>query len=111
MLIETIGWIGALLFSLCAVPQAIACYRDGNAKGLDWLFLLMWAGGEVLTLGYVLTKDNVAPLIVNYVLNLACLLVILYYKIKPRPTILKQVEYSIGNSGRSKPLPLKQKGK
>lgn len=83
-MIELIGWIGALLFSLCAVPQAYACYRSGRADGLDWAFLMMWFWGEILTLGYVLTKDNVAPLLTNYILNLACLLIILYYKIKPR---------------------------
>ena len=81
---EVIGWIGAILFALCGIPQAWKAYKDGHSDGLSWSFLLMWFGGEVLTIAYVLTKSDVAPLLLNYILNLVCLLTMLNYKIFPR---------------------------
>lgn len=78
---ELVGWLGAALFSLCAVPQAIKCWRDGNADGLSWTFLLMWFFGEVLTTIYVWPTQQY-PLLANYFFNGMCLLVILYYKVR-----------------------------
>lgn len=80
---EIIGWIGALCFSLCALPQSIMCYKQGHAKGLSWAFLLLWMVGEILTIIYVVPKGHL-PLIANYVINLALLQVMVYYKIWPR---------------------------
>lgn len=81
-MIELMGWIGAVLFALCAVPQAIHCIRVKSADGLSWSFLMMWLWGEILTLLYVILTSADKILIFNYVFNLACLLVILRYKIK-----------------------------
>lgn len=77
---ELIGWVGSLLFSLCAVPQARQCYQQKHSDGINWSFLLMWLFGEILTLIYVLPTRQ-WPLITNYCLNLACLSIIFYYKI------------------------------
>lgn len=81
---DTIGWLGALCFSLCALPQAIQSYRQGHSKGLAWSFLLLWLAGEVLTMIYIWPK-MLWPLMVNYIFNLICLLVIIRYKIKETP--------------------------
>lgn len=80
--IELIGWMGAVLFSLCAFPQAYACYKTKHAKGLSWAFLGMWAVGELLTLIYAVVALSSWPLLFNYCFNLLCLFVILYYKVK-----------------------------
>jgi len=82
-MMDTIGWIGSILFAACGIPQALDSYNKGNSDGLTWAFLLMWFFGEVLTLIYIIPKLD-WPLIFNYTNNLVCLLVILRYKIKPR---------------------------
>ncbi len=80
---ELIGWAGSILFAACGIPQAYESYNKGNSNGLTWAFLLMWLGGEVLTLIYIIPKLD-WPLLFNYSCNLLCLLLILRYKIKPR---------------------------
>lgn len=82
--IEAIGWIGAVCFATCALPQAIKSYKDGTSRSISILFLGLWVVGEVLTLAYILFTTMQLPLIVNYVFNLLCLAVILYYYFYPR---------------------------
>lgn len=80
---EFVGWLGAVLFAICGLPQAIQCAKDGHARGLNWFFLLAWLGGEVLTIAYVLPKMDI-PLLANYFVNLIFLLIMLRYKIWER---------------------------
>ena len=83
MTLELIGWIGSILFAICGLPQAISCYKSGNANGIDWLFLMAWLGGEILTLIYVWPRSD-WPLITNYTINLIFVLIIFRYKMFPR---------------------------
>jgi len=79
---EKIGWLGAILFALCGLPQAIQSIQDGHSNGISWVFLLMWLVGELLTLYYVWKKDSkLLPLLFNYVLNIIFVGIILFYKI------------------------------
>lgn len=80
---ESIGWIGAIMLAFCGLPQAVECIRKGNANGLNWSFLLMWLGGELFTIAYVFPKSD-WPLIFNYSVNIVCISVIVWYKLKPR---------------------------
>lgn len=89
---EVVGWLGSILFSLCAVPQAWQCYRQKHADGLSWTFLLMWLTGEILTAVYVWPTQQY-PLLANYFFNGLCLLVILRYRI--RPTVTPVVRYAV----------------
>ena len=79
--VEIFGWIAAVCFSLCALPQAVKCFQEKHAHGVSWGLLILWAVGEIFALLYVLPKKD-TPLILNYVNNLIFLAVILYYKIK-----------------------------
>lgn len=83
-MVEVIGWIGAVCFALCAVPQAWLSWRQGHSKGVSASFLAMWFIGEVCMLGYSLIEIDSLQIIVNYIFNLACLLVIISYKVRPR---------------------------
>jgi len=84
-MIQLIGCIGAISFSLCAVPQAWQCFKQGHAKGLSPLFLLLWGLGEVcMTIYVLLTVGWDIPLLSNYLFNFACLLVMSYYRFNPR---------------------------
>ena len=80
---DTIGWIGSLLFAICGFPQAWQCARDGHSRGLNWFFLGCWFGGEVLTIIYIYPKMDL-PLLANYFANMGFLLVMLRYKIWER---------------------------
>jgi uncharacterized protein with PQ loop repeat len=80
---ETIGWIGSILFGVCGLPQAIQCAKDGHSRGLNWFFLLAWLFGEIFTLAYVWPKADY-PLLANYLVNLVFLAIMLRYKIKER---------------------------
>lgn len=83
-MMEYIGWTGALLFAICGLPQAIQCYRAGHSRGLDWMFLICWLFGEILTIIYIWPK-NEYPLLFNYLANLVFLGVMIFYKIWERP--------------------------
>ena len=84
-MMEYVGWIGAILFAICGLPQAIQCVKQGHSRGLNWFFLVAWLGGEILTIIYVWPKQD-WPLLFNYFLNLVFLLVMIRYKIWERVT-------------------------
>lgn len=84
--VEGIGWLGSFLLAVCAFPQAWASWRQGHSNGLTWSLLILWGGGEVFTLSYVMARGD-APLILNYACNFASLAVIAFYKARPRPAI------------------------
>lgn len=85
---EIIGWIGGAGFAVCAMPQVHKCYKQGHAHGISYLFLLLWTLGEVCTLVYVLLQDltlrEQAPLLLNYIVNLICMIAIWRYRLFPK---------------------------
>ena len=82
-MLELIGWIGSMLFALCALPQAILVWKQKHARGLSWGFLHLWFWGEVLCFIYVYMQPVVqVPLLANYALNFVFLLTIFYFKLK-----------------------------
>jgi uncharacterized protein with PQ loop repeat len=81
---ELLGWIGSILFAFCGLPQAIHAFKHKHADGMTWTFILMWLFGEIFTLLYISSKENILPLLSNYILNIIFLLVILYFKIFPK---------------------------
>lgn len=84
MWIEAVGYIGAILFAFCALPQAIKCYREKNAHGVSWLLLWMWLGGEICVMIYTAaTLGFINPLMLNYAANILWILIILNYKCFP----------------------------
>jgi uncharacterized protein with PQ loop repeat len=82
-LLELVGWVGSVLLAFCGLPQAVASWRNGNSSGVSWGLLVMWGLGEVLTLFYVLPRMEI-PLLFNYVTNILFIVVISYYKLRPR---------------------------
>jgi uncharacterized protein with PQ loop repeat len=86
---KMIGWVGAIMFAICAIPQAWTCFKNKNGDGLSWPFILLWIGGELLTYVYIWPKQD-WPLIFNYTVNILCLVVILYYMIFPKRDIPRE---------------------
>ena len=80
---ESLGWLGSALFSICGLPQAIECARAGHARGLNWFFLLAWLFGELFTIIYVWPKQDWI-LLSNYLVNLCFLVIMLRYKLFER---------------------------
>jgi uncharacterized protein with PQ loop repeat len=80
---DALGWIGGTMLAICGIPQAIQCAKDGHANGLNWGFIGLWGGGEILTLLYVFPKLD-WPLLFNYTVNLLFLSPIVFYKLFPR---------------------------
>ena len=81
---ETIGWAGNILLALCAIPQAIKCYRNGHSKGLDKLFVWMWYIGEMGACFYHNFTSDRVPQNINYLVNIIAISVIVYYRHFPR---------------------------
>ena len=84
-MIEYIGWLGGLLFAFCGAPQAFKSYKEGNSDGISYIFLWMWGLGEILMQVYVIIQHGLdLPLLVNYWINTIFVLIIGYFKYKPR---------------------------
>ena len=81
-MVETIGWIGTVAFSLCAIPQAYKSYRTKKVDDVSAWFLILWGTGEICMLTYVLATTRDPILFVQYLANLLCLFVIIYYKMR-----------------------------
>lgn len=77
---NTIGLIGSILLSIAGIPEVWRTIRD-NRCHLGLPFLLIWAGGEVLTLIYVIPMGEF-PLTLNYIFNFFVVGIMLGYKIK-----------------------------
>lgn len=80
-----LGWAGAVLFAICAVPQVIKTWREKSASDLSWLFLLFWFFGEIFTLIYIVIDDVIEglthlPLYLNYAFNTILVVYLLYAK-------------------------------
>lgn len=88
---QILGWIGAICFIVCAVPQAVLCIKQGHTKGLSLWFLLLWFIGEVTyTLAVLLEYGLVLWLLSSYIAGILSLFVIGRYYFWP---VCKQKEY------------------
>lgn len=92
---ELIGWMGSLLFAICALPQVIHTFKTRKTDDLSELFLWLWFWGEVFTLCYILIDDLASknyhiPLYFNYLFNLVLLFYLIFakYAYNTKPTSL-----------------------
>lgn len=76
----SIGWIGSVLLALCAVPELIRTIRTKKCH-IGFGMLLTWYFGEILVLYYIMSSLWSAPMIFNYVLNIAIISVMIIYKL------------------------------
>jgi uncharacterized protein with PQ loop repeat len=80
---EVFGWISAISFAVCGIPQAVKCYRDGHSEGISHGLLILWMLGEVTGIGYAISLTSF-PLFVNYLFNGIFVSIMLRYKYWPR---------------------------
>ena len=76
-IVELLGWLGAVCFAICGLPQTVKVVRDGHGNGLSKSFLWLWFWGETLTLAYVAITSASLPLMFNYSVNLTFLCIML----------------------------------
>lgn len=81
-----LGWVGAASLSLCAVPQAWQSIEQGHSDGINLWFLALWTVGEICLLLYSYPLKR-WPLTLNYIFNLLCLSVIIFYRIVNHATL------------------------
>jgi MtN3 and saliva related transmembrane protein len=82
-MIEIVGWLGAILFAFCALPQVIKVYKTKQTEDLSMSFLQMWLWGEVFSFIYVMNNETTQwPLITNYIFNILLVLYLVWAKIK-----------------------------
>ena len=83
-MIENIGWLGAVLLAICGAPEAYSALKN-KKTGLGFPLLILWLGGEVFTLIYLIFKSteiSLLPLFFNYGLNLIFIIIIMTVKLK-----------------------------
>lgn len=92
---EVIGWMGSILFAICALPQVIHTYKTKKTDDLNELFIWLWFWGEVFTLCYIFigdiaNKNYHIPLYFNYIFNLLLLFYLVFakYRYNSKPTSL-----------------------
>lgn len=85
---EAIGYAGAILLAICALPQMIMSILDGHSRGLSHMFLMSWYIGEIFMLAFTLSITGpTGPLFYNYAINTLMLTVIVKYKYLPRSSV------------------------
>ena len=84
---DLFGWLGAVLFAICALPQVYTTWTSQSVNGMSFLFILMWFLGELFSAVYLVWDDiqkntRHYPIYFNYGLNTACVTYLLYAVIK-----------------------------
>jgi uncharacterized protein with PQ loop repeat len=84
-MIQLIGWMGASLFAICSLPQAIKIHRTKSANDISWLFLIAWFWGEILSAVYLVavnlqTGKFQYPILFNYAASIIILCYIIAAK-------------------------------
>ena len=93
-MLEYIGAIGSFLLAFCALPEVISSFRKKYC-GTSWGLLLTWGVGECLTFYYVNNTSKDLYLMANYTINLAFILILMYYKTKPmKPEPVKVIDFT-----------------
>lgn len=88
---EVFGWISAVAFAVCGIPQAIRSYRDGHSYGVSHGLLILWMIGELTGLVYAAYLGAV-PLLVNYLFNGLFVGIICRYKYYAREKKWRNLE-------------------
>lgn len=82
MFLEFIGHFGALMLSICAIPQLYTTLVTKQVQGLSYFSLLTWGAGCIAMTVYVSLTTQQIPLLINYAFNsvVVTTITILYYK-------------------------------
>lgn len=98
-MLHLVGVFGALCFAFCLLPQVVQTYKEKDASGLSWAFLLLSLGGNVASCGYVVYTNFVSgvwqyPLYFNYAVALVLCILLMVAKKRFNLRNLKEVKIS-----------------
>jgi uncharacterized protein with PQ loop repeat len=79
---NAIGYVGAVLLALSAIPQVVTTVRQGHARGLSWGLLALWLAGEASMLAWAIVEDPSPILLANFGGNLALVSVLAAYRLR-----------------------------
>ena len=73
-----IAAIGSILLAICGLPEALRAFKNKKCD-VGWGMLLLWLLGEIFLIIFAFqTKQYI--LLINYLANIAFILVMIYYK-------------------------------
>lgn len=79
---NAVGYLGAILLALSAIPQVVTVVRQGHARGLSWGLLALWLTGEAAMLAWAIVEDPSPILLTNYAGNLTLVAILAAYRIR-----------------------------
>lgn len=84
---EFLGYLGAISFAICPIFQLIKAFKTKSVDDISWPFLITWGFGEVAMTIYIIDNNLKSgiwqyPLLLNYFVNMAILLGIIYARVK-----------------------------
>ena len=86
-MIDLFGWLGAILFIVCAMPQTWKVLKNKRVDDLSPAFLWLWLGAIIsISTHFILAGTFLLHLQINYGITLILVLVLLvaYYKYKKK---------------------------
>ena len=81
-MLDILVWVGSILLALCGLPLALEAIRR-KCDYTPLTFLLMWYIGEWFCAIYAVSISELA-LTFNYVFNIICISIVLYYNLRSR---------------------------
>ena len=83
-MIAYFGWIAAVLFTLASGLQVVKVWREGQAKGMSWWYLLLVWVGFCFMGTYAVHTEAKSALIYSYGLQLVAFTVMIVRKRFPK---------------------------
>lgn len=71
---------GGFALGICAIPQAFKAWKSKSANDISWMFLLLWAFGDLCLLAFGIRTYLPLAIVLNNVLNALCIIVIAWFK-------------------------------
>lgn len=84
-MLELIGILAGILFSISSIPMTIKTIKDGNSTHIPLTTILSVWGGAILMIIYLIIKNGLDLIVIlDYALTITGWSTILFYKIFPR---------------------------
>jgi uncharacterized protein with PQ loop repeat len=83
-MISIIGYLAMFCLMTASIPQAVKSVKEGHSKGMAGGYIILLLSGFSLMTTYLFLTKPIIPVVVNYICNIAMMLVIGYYKLFPR---------------------------
>ena len=83
LLLEILGWLGAGILGVRAMPQAYKCWKQGHADGISKSFLWLWIFGQLFMLAHFSLGASSISMVVYSIYVLIVVSIIMWFKYFP----------------------------